>query len=157
MPLVPENQQKTNCGNTPKPKRKQAMELNDNMTLDQAVPRQSKYLSKEDCEPPVLATIAGMGMAELEGDHGTENRTVLYFNGDLKPLVLNQTNKELLKAVTGATTVGEVKGKAIVLFNDNTIMFGGKMVGGIRIRAAQQDTPPGLTSGPELDTGSIPF
>lgn len=115
------------------------------MTLDAAVPSKSNYLSKEDCDPPVLAEIAYMTQDEIEGDRGTETRAVLHFNGDLKPMILNNTNKELLKAITGARTVSEVRGKKIVCYNDPSIMFGKKMVGGIRIRAPKQQHVPEQT------------
>lgn len=112
-------------------------ELSNETTLDDAVPRQSKYLAKEDCDPAILVTISGMTMDEIEVDNEQERRTVLHFNGELKPMILNQTNKELLKAITGANTVGGVKGKKVVLYNDPTISFKGKLVGGIRMRAAK--------------------
>ena len=126
--------------------------LTDDMSLDQAVPRQSNFLAKEDC--PLTVTIAGMASTEIEGDHGIERRTILKFQEDVKPLVLNQTNKELLKHATGATTVGGLKGKRIEVYNDPSIMFGGKMVGGIRVRAAQQ--PAQLAPGGE-NVDDIPF
>ena len=115
-------------------------QLADEMTLDDAVPRQSKYCSKEDVGQGTLVVISHMTMDDIEGDHGTERRTVLHFHGDIKPLILNQTNKELLKIATGANTIGGVKEKQIVLYNDETIMFGGKMTGGIRLRAKRQDS-----------------
>jgi len=112
-------------------------EITDSTTLDDAVPRQSNFLTKEDVTPDVLVTVAHLAMGEVESDGKTEHRAILHFHGDLKPMVLNQTNKELLKAVTGEVTAGGIKNKKIVLFNDATIMFQGKMTGGIRIRAAR--------------------
>ena len=119
--------------------------MDDNMSLDQAVPSKSKYLSKEDCEPPLLVQIHYMSMDEVEGDNNViEHRAVLHFHGDVKPLILNNTNKELLKAITGATTIGQLRNQTVTLYNDPTIMFGRKMVGGIRIRAAGAPAPQGL-------------
>ena len=109
--------------------------FDDNATLDSTVPSQSKYLSKEDVEPPLLLTVAGMRLDELEIEGQRERKAVLYFAEDVKPMILNNTNKELLKAATGGETVGQIKGKQIVVFNDPTVMFGKKAVGGIRIRA----------------------
>ena len=125
--------------------------IKDDTTLDDAVPRQTKYLAKEDCDPDVLVTIAGMTLDDIERDDGkNDRRAILHFHGDLKPLVLNQTNKELLKEITGATTVGGVKNKKVVLYNDATIIFKGKMVGGIRLRAAKNQPQ-------EDDDSEIPF
>ena len=116
--------------------------MNDNMTLDQAVPSKSKYLTKDDCEPPLLVQIFQMTTDQVEADNVIEERAVLHFHGDIKPMILNNTNKELLKHITGATTVGGVKNHQIILYNDPTIMFGRKMVGGIRIRSPQAPPQP---------------
>jgi hypothetical protein len=47
----------------------------------------------------------------------------------------------LLKLATGGRTVGEISGKKIVVYNDPTVMFGKKAVGGIRIRAPKNQQP----------------
>ena len=118
------------------------MQLNEDTPLDQAVPRNSKFLSKDDVGAGVTVTISHMTLEDVEGDDGKiDRRAVLNFHGDIKPLILNQTNKELLKAVTGATTVGGVKGKTITVYSDPTIMFGGRAVGGLRIKQADPAQP----------------
>ena len=120
-------------------------EITDSTTLDDAVPRQSNFLTKEDVTPDVLVTVSHLAMGDIEADGKTERRAILHFHGDgLKPMVLNQTNKELLKVATGEVTAGGIKNKKIVLFNDVTIMFQGKMTGGIRIRAARNQPEPDL-------------
>ena len=110
----------------------------DDMPLDKAVPRNSKYITKEDCDPPILVQIFKMTTDQIDGDFGLEDKAVLHFHGDVKPMILGPVNKEMLKAITGATNVGEVKNHQIVLFNDPTVMFKGKLVGGVRMRAAVQ-------------------
>lgn len=115
--------------------------FDDSASLDSAVPSQSKYLSKEDVDPPLLLTVAGMRLDELEVEGQRERKAVLYFKEDVKPMILNNTNKELLKIATGGTTVGEIKGKQIVAYNDPTVMFGKKAVGGIRLRAPKNRQP----------------
>lgn len=116
--------------------------MDPNMSLDAAVPSKSKYIAKEDVERPVLAQISHMTTDMVEGDHGNEPRAVLHFDGDVKPLILNNTNKETLKAITGAETIGQLKGHQIVLFNDPTVMFGKKRVGGVRLRAPKNQAQP---------------
>jgi len=112
--------------------------MSDDTPLDQAVPSNSKYLSKEDVAQPMLVHIYMMTTDEVEGDNNQiEQRAVLHFHGDVKPFILNQTNKELLKAVLGAETIGQIRNRQVILYNDPTIMFGRKMVGGIRIRSAE--------------------
>ena len=125
-------------------------EITDNTSLDDAVPRQSNYLTKEDVTPDILVTISHLSMEDIESDGKSERRTIMHFHGDTKPMVLNQTNKELLKAVTGEHTAGGIKNKKIVLFNDPTIMFGGRKTGGIRIRAMK-------TAAPVQEHDDIPF
>ncbi|KKK56170.1 hypothetical protein LCGC14_3067220 [marine sediment metagenome] len=114
----------------------------DDTSLDDAVPKQSKYLSKEDCDPAILVQIAYLAQDEIRVDNdAVESRGVLYFNGDIKPLILNPTNRDILKAILGVTSAGQLKNQQIVLYNDLTVVFRGK-VGGIRIRSAQQEAAP---------------
>ena len=115
--------------------------ISDELTLDLAVPRKSKYLTKDDVGQGLLLQISHLTMDDVESDGKDERCTILNFHGDTKPLILNQTNKELLKNATGELTAGGIKNKKIVLFNDATIMFGGKMVGGIRIRKPKELAP----------------
>ncbi len=113
----------------------------DNTTLDEAVPRKSNYLSKEDCDPPILVQIAWLAQDEIKVDNDQiENRAVLYFHGDIKPLILNPTNRDTLKALLKANTAADLKDKQIVLFNDLTVSYQGR-VGGVRIRSAQHQAP----------------
>ena len=135
----------------------QSVPMPDDMTLDQAVPSQSNYISKDDVGTGLLVQIAYMTNDQVEGDNAqTKQKAVLHFNGDVKPLILNQVNKELLKQVTGAQTLGQLKGQAIILYNDPTIMFQGRMTGGIRIRSAQQQAPI-QPQAPQPGTGSQDF
>jgi len=107
----------------------------DSMTFDQLVPKNSKYLSKEDVgEDGTILTIKGFRMETLKNDDGDDERMVLYFVEDVKPMVLNRTNAQLIGVVTGCSTAGEAKGKQIVVFNDPTVGFGGKITGGLRIK-----------------------
>ena len=137
----------------------QSVPMSDDMTLDQAVPSQSNYLSKEDVGTGMLVQIAYMTQDQVEGDNSqVKQKAVLHFNGDIKPLIMNQVNKELLKQITGAQTLGQLKGKQVILYNDPTIMFQGRMTGGIRIKAAagagMQPAAPGMMPPPDMD---IPY
>ena len=125
--------------------------IDDSLSLDAAVPRKSKYLTKEDCNPAILVQISHLSMDDVESDNVVERCTILNFHGDTKPMILNLTNKELLKVATGEVTAGGIKHKKIVIYNDETVMFGGKMVGGARIRKPLNQPEP------EFDTSDIPF
>jgi hypothetical protein len=117
------------------------------LSFDQLVPSNSKYLSKADVgEDGIVLTIKGFRMETLESDDGNEEKTVMHFIEDFKPMVLNRTNAQLVGVCTGAKTAGEAKGKQIVVFNDPTIAFGGKITGGLRIKK--------VTGSPKLVTGN---
>jgi hypothetical protein len=111
--------------------------IDDNTPLDTLVPSSSQYLGKADVPPQGLnLTIKGFRKEMVKGDDGDELKTVLHFTEDVKPLILNRTNAELLGHATGARTSGEAKGKRVNVYNDALIMFGAKRVGGLRLRAA---------------------
>jgi len=111
-----------------------AQDLN-SLDFDQLVPKSSKYLSKEDVgEDGAILTIEGFRLETIKTDDGDEDKIILYFQEDVKPMVVNRTNSQLLKQVTGAKTAGEARGKQIVVYNDPSIQFAGKITGGIRIK-----------------------
>jgi hypothetical protein len=110
------------------------MNLND-MTFDQLVPSNSKYLTKDDVgEDGLILTIKGFKTETLKHDEGEEDKIVMYFNENVKPMVLNRTNSQLVGVATGARSAGEARGKQIVVYNDPTVSYGGKITGGLRIK-----------------------
>lgn len=135
------------------------MNINE-MTFDQLVPSKSKYLTKDDVgEDGVILTVKGFRMETLESDDGNEDKMVLHFVEDVKPMVLNRTNAQLVSVATGAKVAGDAKGKKIVIFNDPTVSFGGKITGGLRIKKiAGEPKPAAVAKEVEFDTGDdIPF
>ena len=110
------------------------MDIN-SMSFDELVPSNSKYLSKSDVgEDGLVLTIKGFRMETLKSDEGEEDKMILHFMEDVKPMVLNRTNSQLIGVATGARTTGESRGKQIVVYNDPTVGFGGKITGGLRIK-----------------------
>lgn len=110
------------------------MNLNE-LSFEQLVPKESKYLSKDDVgEDGMILTIKGFKMEQVKGDQGDEDKVIMYFEEDVKPMILNRTNSQLIGVATGAAVAGEAKGKQIVVYNDPTVGFGGKITGGLRIR-----------------------
>ena len=105
------------------------------MSFDELVPSKSKYLAKGDVgEDGLILTIKGFRMETLEGDQGDEDKMICHFKEDVKPMVLNRTNAQLIAVATGANKAGEAVGKQVVVYNDPTISFGGKITGGLRIK-----------------------
>lgn len=110
------------------------MNLND-MSFDQLVPTDSKYLKKEDVgDDGVILTIKSFDREMVKGDNGDEEKLIMYFVENYNPMVINRTNAQLLAVATGAKNAGEAVGKEIIVYNDPTISFGGKVTGGIRIK-----------------------
>lgn len=105
------------------------------LSFDALVPSNSKYLSKGDVgEDGLILTIKGFRMETLKSDDGEEDKMVMHFVEDVKPMVLNRTNAQLVSIATGAKVVGEAKGKQVVVYNDPTVSFGGQVKGGLRIK-----------------------
>lgn len=128
------------------------------MSFDQLVPSKSKYLTKDDVgEDGLILTVKGFRMETLESDDGNEDKMVLHFVEDVKPMVLNRTNAQLIAVATGAKIAGDAKGKKIVVYNDPTVSFGGKITGGLRIKkvtGAPKPAPAGTSADPDDE---IPF
>ena len=99
----------------------------------------SKYMSKDDVKVPVVATVADVRPEVLKSDNGDEQKPVMYFSGDHKPMILNNANWMTVEDMYGDDSDSWV-GHVVELYHEPNIMFGNKRVGGIRIRkpAAQQ-------------------
>jgi len=113
-----------------------------NLTLDQAVPRETNYIGKQDLATPRNVTIASFNMAKVSDDQ-PEMLICHFSESDVKPLIIKSTNKQLLElAHPDCQGLGDYVGKRIELFVDPTVSFGGKIVGGVRIRPVPAATDP---------------
>ena len=103
----------------------------------------SSYLKKEDCDPPILVTISEVKEEDLaiEGKP-QEMKWVMYFSEREKGIVLNNTNIQLSAQICGSDDTDGWIGKKIVLYSDPNVSFGGKLVGGIRVRAPKSNGKP---------------
>lgn len=100
--------------------------------------KSSKFLTKYDVEPPVLVTIKSYEEKNVAMEsQAPEKKWTLMFEELEKPLVLNSTNGQLIAAIVGSDEADEWVGKKVVLYNDKTVSYAGKITGGIRIRAAK--------------------
>ncbi len=91
------------------------------------------YLRKEDVDGDNNVTIEAVRSVEVTNAEG--NKLVVWFQELAKPLILNKTNTRKLVEVFQSTDTATWRGK-ITLFFDKNVYFGGKQVGGIRLRAA---------------------
>jgi hypothetical protein len=102
------------------------------------------YLKKEDLpETGVLLTIAECASENIAPeDKPREMKWVLRFVGDVKPLILNKVNITRLTAAFKSNDSDQWLGKQIVAYSDPDVEFGGKLVGGVRLRAKKQGGQP---------------
>jgi|SRR6266480_4280194 len=81
----------------------------------------------------VVATIAGFGREEMENDGNTEKVSVMHLEGQDRSVILKTTTLNTLKDLFG--TPNDAVGKPIELYFDASVSFGGKRVGGLRLRS----------------------
>lgn len=120
---------------------------------------ESKFLAKADFEEDQVCTIKSIGQANVGKDEAPEQRWVVYFNGYKKPMVANITALRVLAAAFGDESDGWV-GRKVTVYVDPNVTFGGKVVGGLRLRPIKNSPPKDAVSQPQsvepLDD-EIPF
>jgi len=98
----------------------------------------SKFLKQEDVGEGVPVTIRALSKENVAKEGAEpEYKWTLHFEEFDKPLVLNSTNGQIIAKITGFEDDIEIKwiGTKVVLYADPNVSFGGKLVGGIRVRA----------------------
>ena len=103
----------------------------------------SKFLAKQDVgEQGRDLTIAGFGFETLRD--GEPAKLIVKFLELPKPLVCNKTNRNRLVALLGTSDTEAMIGKRVNLYFDPLVEYGGKLVGGLRVRqpAAQARSAP---------------
>ncbi len=101
----------------------------------------SKYLKKEDFDPPRVVTIRTVVGEVIEDNDGNKKtKGVLYIEEEERGIVLNVTRFDDCETVTGTVGKDETDlwtGHKIEVWNDPSIRFGSQRTGGIGIRAPQ--------------------
>jgi hypothetical protein len=107
---------------------------------------ESNYLKQSDLDEfddqECVVTIVKIGQKNI----GRENEDIdmkwlVKFKEFTKPMVLNSTNIQLLSKATGAESTEEAIGKQVIVYVDPNVSFGGKLVGGLRIKAIRSSKP----------------
>jgi hypothetical protein len=96
------------------------------------------YLKKEDVLQPATVNITGVYEDEMPDEDG--RKLVARFAEFGRPMVLNKTNIKRLCQIFGTVDTSEWRGP-ITLYVDQNIEFGGRIVGGLRVRPAQANGP----------------
>ena len=100
------------------------------MDITEYINSGSDYMRKEDFPKPELLTISGASVEKV----GEDERLIIHFKESEKSLVANKTNLQLLAVFYGSDDTDDWMAKKVVLWNDPTVMYGGKPIGGIRVR-----------------------
>lgn len=124
--------------------------------------RESKFMKKEDVGDGVLLTVESCIQKNVAKEGAEpEHKWCLTFDEEDKPLVLNSTNIQLCEQMFMSGDTDDWIGKKIVLYTDPSVMYAGKVIGGIRVRApktAGKKAPPKRAPEPvadELDDGAV--
>ena len=99
-----------------------------------------KYLKSEDIfgvqkEFGVIQTIKDFTEADVSrsDDPESEIKPILHFEGDLKPMVLNATNLNMILALYHTDEEEKIIGQKIGVYVDDRVAYQGKMVKGLRL------------------------
>lgn len=125
---------------------------------------QSKFLRKEDFDDgDQVLTVKNVKLEDMPGDDG-QQKWVLYFRELPKGMALNSTTIRVLEKGFGDDSDHWI-GKRVMVYVDPNVTFGGRLVGGLRLRTpkagasaaaapAAAPTPPPVEEG--FDDG-VPF
>lgn len=119
----------------------------------------SKFLRKEDFDEDRVLTIRGVKLEDMPGDDGSQ-KWVLYFREEAKGMALNVTTIRVLEQAFGDDSDQWVSNRVMVYVDPN-VSFGGKIVGGLRLRTPKKQSVKAPTPPPVEDDGfgdsEVPF
>ncbi len=96
------------------------------------------FIKKEDLAAgPQRFTIQGVSKTTFEAKNGQPAEDVLQLELDERQFSLNKTNIKILIGAHGGKTDGWI-GKSVILYVDPNVMFGGRLVGGVRVQIPDQ-------------------
>ena len=102
--------------------------------------KNSRFLTQHDVgENGRVVTVASVDQQNVAPENQPkELKWVMHFEEEwAKPLVLNRVNTELAAKVLKSDDTDDWAGKQLVAYQDPTINYGGKVIGGIRLRAVK--------------------
>lgn len=117
---------------------------------------QSKFLRKEDFDEDQVCTIKECKLEQVGKDDSPEERWVLYFREREKGMVLNITTIRVLEQAYGGDT-DHWMGNKVMVYVDPNVSFGGKVVGGLRLRTPKKSAAPKAPPPSDEFADDIPF
>ncbi len=117
------------------------------------------FLSKDDLGGrEVAVTIEGVALAKVMNDGKEVDKPCMTFVGKSKGLIFGPTVWQQMQDITGQDDSDAWVGKIVTLYVDPSVSFGGKHVGGIRIKGDNGAAASPVQAAPPLpDDGSVPF
>jgi hypothetical protein len=102
----------------------------------------SKFLKQADVPAPALVSLTHITKEKVnQQDEPDESKWVAHFREYERPLVLNTTNLNALALIFDSEDSDDWKG-TVVIYTDPTIGYGGKITGGLRLRAPKKQSAP---------------
>ena len=114
------------------------MNTYENKKVPNALDYLGNYLKKEDVVRPQVVRVIDVYEDELPGEN--RKKLIAKFAEFQKPMVLNTTNIKRFVKMFGTTDTGQWRGE-VTLYVDHDIEFGGRTVGGLRVRPANANGP----------------
>ena len=101
-----------------------------------------KYLKSDSLsEEGTIHKVLSCTEEQLKADDGQMERKWMLTLSGLKPLILNATNTRRCVAAFGTAETDDWVGQEIIAYCDPTIEFGGKIIGGVRLRPVPKKQP----------------
>lgn len=113
----------------------------------------SKFLRKEDFDEDRVLTIKGVKLEDMPGDDG-QQKWVLYFREEPKGMALNITTIRVLEQAYGGDSDQWI-GNKVKVYVDPNVSFGGKIVGGLRLRTPKVTTKAAPAPPPPAETATV--
>jgi len=112
--------------------------------------KESKFLTKADVGRGMLVTIREVFQENIAKTGAPEElKWCIAFDESEKPMVLNSTNGQIIASITKSEETDNWTGAKVVLYDDPNVSFGGKLVGGIRIRAPRGAAAKAIAAAPK--------
>jgi hypothetical protein len=111
----------------------------------------SKFIAHADVEPPVVVTVRTLSLEKVGRDDDSEQRWIMWFNELKKGMRLNVTTLRIFEAAYGDDSDRWI-GRRVQLYWDPTVQFGGKLVGGVRVRLSRAAA--GVPGAPAVPAGA---
>ena len=92
------------------------------------------YLKTDDIKKETTTKITEVKVEPVGRDNDKHDKIVLYFADFDKGLIVNKVNGEILADIFKSREIETWNNKEVTLYVDQSVMFGSKRVGGVRIK-----------------------